>query len=158
MKKIYILTLSILILSPSAWICSSTNNETNNINDKNKTLNQQDQDCKTADNTNQEPSAQYYDDDEFDQLITDAIDNNVVSSKIDFPKPSKFETILRKFGVFFFLKPYIYTVIKYRATKKLVSQYTRILWDKIPFGKQDEPLQDNETKESAKTNLGNLDA
>jgi len=152
MKKIYTLSLSILLLSSSTGICTKTNNEANNINDAS---NATEQNCKVIDNTNQEPTAQYYDD-ELDQLITDAIDNNVVSNKIELPKPSKFEMILRKIGVIFFLKPYIYTIIKYRAAKKLITQYTRRLWDKVPFGKQDKPQQNNDTKKSGDINLDDL--
>jgi len=100
MKKICVFVLSLLLISSPALHSSvqEPKEETTQYNQENN--------------------------DEFDTLIDDAITNGVVKEEIEFPKPSKFETLVRKIGVTFFLKPYVYAVTKYRATKKFVTHYT----------------------------------
>jgi len=102
MKKKYIFILSLLCIS-SPVLCSSVQKETKS------------QCCQENNDENN---------DEFDNLIDDAITSGLVKEEIEFPKPSKFEMLVRKIGVIFFLKPYVYAVTKYRATKKFVTHYT----------------------------------
>ena len=135
MKKIYTFTLSLLLVS-SSILYSNTQEPSDNT-----------QDTKTIVHNHQNTGTQYCqeDNDELDNLIDDAINSGVVSPKIEFPKPSKFETLVRKLGVFFFLRPYIYVVTKYRATKKLVSHYAKILWAKIK-PEQKEAIETHESQ------------
>jgi len=117
MKKKYILALSLLLLSSSALYPSTEKPNSTNQNLQTSAI--------TTDTQHSQ------DEDEFDDLINDALDVGVVSEKIEFPKPSKLETLVRKISVIFFLKPYIYIVTKYRTTKKLVSRYAQIILAKI---------------------------
>ena len=123
MKKVYIFAISMLFVSSSMLICSISKEKTL----ENSTLNPKDEDSKTT---------YYSEEDEYDLLIAEAETLDVMPKEIEFPTPSKFETIVRKLGVTFFLKPYIYIVTKYRATKEVVSKYAQLLWNKIAREKQ----------------------
>jgi len=75
-------------------------------------------------------------DDELDRLIEEAIESNAVSQDIEPPKHSKLKLICAKIGILFFLKPYIFVATKYQTTKKYISKYAKIIWEKVTGKKE----------------------
>jgi len=66
-------------------------------------------------------------DDELDNLLEAAINQGIIGDHTTFRKPSKFEVILRKYGMILVVNPYIYTVTKYRAFKKWLTKNIKSL-------------------------------
>ena len=104
MKKIFLLTISLCLSWPSAIICS-VDNTPNHV-----------QDTTLADD-------EFNDYDDYDQLVTDAMQTNVLPEKVEIKEPSQLQIMMQKIGILLFLKPYIFVVTKYRCIKKTIGTY-----------------------------------
>jgi len=125
MKKNFLLIISLFICSQSSILCSDDTNR----NPQNSASEEVDFD----------------DFDNYDQLVIDALDNNVLPEKIEIKEPSRFEILMKKIGIFLFLKPYIFIVTKYRCVKKLIKRCVQKLFG--CFSKQETEATTNEQKQ-----------
>jgi hypothetical protein len=144
MKKVYVLTISIFIISSTNFILPNDkddqkNNQStvikeNQINDHKNNTDQNTTNCETK---NIEL------DDELDKLSEDAEKSGVIIEPIS--KPSYLMNIVRKCGVVFFLKPYVFVVDNYRITKNFIIKYATVAWEKI-VGKKPEVVTNGTNK------------
>jgi len=106
MKNFFLLATFLFLFSSSATIYS-----TNNTN---------------KDSQGAAFSEMDYDDfDDYDSLVEEALESNVLSKEIEIKESSRFEILMKKIGIFLFLRPYIFVVTKYRCVKKLISTYVQ---------------------------------
>ena len=153
MKKVYILTIS-LLLSGSNFIIAQTgtqdnpNNQSENksqidegknnqIANTGNTGNNTDNTINTSNTTYSEQNKAKYEEipDKYDTLVNAAIDNGLEVKPME--KPTYLMNIVRQLGVIFFLNPYIFIVDNYRITKDFVIKYATITWEAV-VGKKPE--------------------
>ena len=114
-KYIVVMLLLSLLSSPLTYATkdnpSNTNNASNETNETKQTF--------TSDLTTE--FAFDGEEDEFDALIAEAIEHNVVDENAEPPKQSKLKVFCAKVGIVLFLRPYIFLVTKYLEKQRQIN-------------------------------------
>ena len=103
MKKKFLLAITLCLLPSSTTFCS-----TDNINKDSQKIVSHQTDL----------------DDDFDLLIEEALENNLIKD-VKTEEPSKLSILAQKVGIVLFLKPYIFMITKYRCVKAFIKTYAQ---------------------------------